>query len=103
MDDEILIVDDEKVDSNRIKQGWKVLIVDDEPEVHRITKMTLAKFEFDNKPIEFIHAYTGREAKAIVTNETANSTLKCDTRLRSSEVFLEHLAGLPKSETFSWA
>ena len=59
MDDEILIVDDEKVDSNRIKQGWKVLIVDDEPEVHRITKMTLAKFEFDNKPIEFIHAYTG--------------------------------------------
>ncbi len=33
----------------------------------------------------------------------ANSTLKCDTRLRSSEVFLEHLAGLPKSETFSWA
>ncbi|CAM8556453.1 hypothetical protein CIFRMM205B1_22940 [Citrobacter freundii] len=34
---------------------------------------------------------------------TANSTLKCDTRLRSSEVFLEHLAGLPKSETFSWA
>ena len=34
---------------------------------------------------------------------SANSTLKCDTRLRSSEVFLEHLAGLPKSETFSWA
>ena len=24
MDDEILIIDDEKVDSNRIKQGWKV-------------------------------------------------------------------------------
>ena len=34
---------------------------------------------------------------------SANSTLNCDTRLRSSEVFLEHLAGLPKSETFSWA
>ena len=40
MDDEILIVDDEKIESSHIKQGWKVLIVDDEPEVHRITKMT---------------------------------------------------------------
>ena len=55
MDDEILIIDDEKAESVHIKQGWKVLIVDDEPEVHRITKMTLAQFLFDNKPIELTH------------------------------------------------
>ena len=89
MDDEILIVDDEKVDSNRIKQGWKVLIVDDEPEVHRITKMTLAKFEFDNKPIEFIHAYTGREAKAIVTNETDIALVLLDVVMETDNAGLD--------------
>ena len=89
MDDEILIVDDEKVDSNHIKQGWKVLIVDDEPEVHRITKMTLAKFEFDNKPIEFIHAYTGREAKAIVTNETDIALVLLDVVMETDNAGLD--------------
>ena len=89
MDDEILIIDDEKVDSNRIKQGWKVLIVDDEPEVHRITKMTLAKFEFDNKPIEFIHAYTGREAKAIVTNETDIALVLLDVVMETDNAGLD--------------
>ena len=44
-----------------------------------------------------------RAIGAGIKRQIANSTLKCDTRLRSSEVFLEHLAGLPKSETFSWA
>ena len=89
MDDEILIVDDEKVDSNHIKQGWKVLIVDDEPEVHRITKMTLAKFEFDNKPIEFIHAYTGREAKAIVTNESDIALILLDVVMETDNAGLD--------------
>ncbi|OEG06241.1 hypothetical protein BFG06_18805 [Aeromonas caviae] len=32
--------------------------MDDEPEVHRITKITLNKFEFDGKPIDFLHAYS---------------------------------------------
>ena len=57
------------------------------------------------------HGMTHSQPAPVVASETttsqhacsANSTLKCDTRLRSSEVFLEHLAGLPKSETFSWA
>ena len=66
MDDEILIVDDEHETACHVREGWKVLIVDDEPEVHRITKMTLAQFIFDARPIEFLHAYTGDEAIAIM-------------------------------------
>jgi len=47
-------------------QILKVMIVDDEPEVHRITKITLNKFEFDNRPIEFLHAYSAVEAKKLL-------------------------------------
>ncbi len=57
MDDQILIIDDDDLPLLDDQQaGWKVMIVDDEPEVHRITKITLSKFEFDNRPIEFLHA-----------------------------------------------
>ena len=89
MDDEILIVDDEKIESSHIKHGWKVLIVDDEPEVHRITKMTLAQFQFDDKPIEFLHAYTGREAQAIVANEPDIALILLDVVMETDNAGLD--------------
>ncbi len=89
MDDEILIIDDEKAESVHIKQGWKVLIVDDEPEVHRITKMTLAQFLFDNKPIEFLHAYTGTEAKAIMANESDIALILLDVVMETDSAGLD--------------
>ena len=45
---------------------WKLLIVDDEPEVHQITELALANFTFDNKSIEFLNAYSAVEALEIV-------------------------------------
>ena len=35
--------------------SWKVLIVDDEPDVHAITKLSLKNFSFANKSIEFLN------------------------------------------------
>ncbi|MBL0665633.1 DUF3369 domain-containing protein [Aeromonas jandaei] len=67
MDDEILIIDDDDLALTDVQQaGWKVMIVDDEPEVHRITKITLNKFEFDNRPIDFLHAYSAAQAKELL-------------------------------------
>lgn len=67
MDDQILIIDDDDLALPDTQQaGWKVMIVDDEPEVHRITKITLNKFEFDNRPIDFLHAYSAAEAKKLL-------------------------------------
>ncbi|WP_047045733.1 DUF3369 domain-containing protein [Vibrio mexicanus] len=42
---------------------WKVLIVDDEPDVHQVTKLALRRFELDGRRLEFIDAYSGAEAK----------------------------------------
>lgn len=44
------------------KEYWKVLIVDDEPEVHRMTKMVLSDFEFENYPLHLLSAFSGKEA-----------------------------------------
>ena len=42
---------------------WKVIIVDDEPEVHAVTKLALSDFEFQKMRLEFLSAYSGEEAK----------------------------------------
>ncbi len=41
---------------------WKLLVVDDEVEIHSVTKMALEGLDFDNKGLEFISAYSGYEA-----------------------------------------
>jgi response regulator RpfG family c-di-GMP phosphodiesterase len=40
---------------------WKILIVDDDEEVHSITKLALRNFTFDDRPLTFLHAYSGSE------------------------------------------
>jgi len=48
---------------------WKVLIVDDEPEVHQITKLVLNRFQFKNQTIEILCAHSAEEAKTCFENE----------------------------------
>ncbi|MAY43093.1 MAG: phosphodiesterase [Oceanospirillaceae bacterium] len=48
---------------------WKVLIVDDEDSVHRITQLVLKSVTFDNRPIELIEAHSAAEATAVLKEE----------------------------------
>ncbi len=59
-----------KEKNNELIDGsWKVLIVDDDEEIHNVTKLALKKFIFENKNIEFFDAYSGEGAiKALENN-----------------------------------
>ncbi len=45
--------------------GWQVLVVDDEPEVHAVTRLALRRFTFENRPLIVHTASSGHEALAI--------------------------------------
>lgn len=74
MSDQALFSDDEPLfggndDDNSTTQHhqtWKVLIADDEPDVHKVTRMVLHNFTFDGFNLELISAYSGQEAKDIM-------------------------------------
>ena len=48
---------------------WRVLIVDDEEQVHKVTALVLNQCEFDNNPIELVHAYSMKEAIEILESQ----------------------------------
>jgi response regulator RpfG family c-di-GMP phosphodiesterase len=48
---------------------WKILIVDDEPDVHTITSIILKDIEFKGKKIKMINAYSLEQAIEILKNE----------------------------------
>lgn len=43
-------------------QNYKLLVVDDEPAIHDITKLLLNDFNFEGKKLEIISAFSGKEA-----------------------------------------
>lgn len=49
-----------------IGSRWKILIVDDEEDVHKVTVLSLSDFEFDGRGVEFIHAHSAQDAKSIL-------------------------------------
>jgi signal transduction histidine kinase len=67
---------------------WKVLIVDDDVLVHRATTLVLEDCTFESKPLMFLHAYSGTEAKSLIQAHP-------DTALILLDVVMEtHDAGL---------
>ncbi|MCP3666505.1 MAG: DUF3369 domain-containing protein [Gammaproteobacteria bacterium] len=52
-----------------IETGWKVLVVDDEENVHQVTKLALKHFSYKGRTINFISAYSGEEAMRVIREE----------------------------------
>ncbi len=48
---------------------WKVLLVDDDQQMHQITQLALKNFSFQNRPLQLLSAYSGSEAQTIFQNE----------------------------------
>ncbi|MCG8609579.1 MAG: DUF3369 domain-containing protein [Pseudomonadales bacterium] len=71
------------------KNYWKILIVDDEPEVHSITKVALSEFSYDDKDVEMISAYSGAEAKEVCQNEPDIALIYLDVVMETDTAGLE--------------
>lgn len=46
--------------------GWKVLIVDDEPDVHSLTKLLLRNFSYRDRGLAFLSAFSAVEAQTLL-------------------------------------
>ncbi|CCQ10061.1 response regulator receiver modulated metal dependent phosphohydrolase [Pseudoalteromonas luteoviolacea B = ATCC 29581] len=67
---------------------WKCLIVDDEPGVHDITKLALRRLEFDERPIEFISAFSGEEARLVMQQNKDIALIFLDVVMESDDAGL---------------
>ena len=65
-------------------KSWKILIVDDELEIHKITELVLKNVKFLEKPLEIISAYSGAEARSIVKENPDIALILLDVVMESS-------------------
>ena len=67
---------------------WKVLIVDDEEDIHSITKVALKRFLLDERGLIFFHAYSAKEAKEVLAKEEDIALIFLDVVMETDDAGL---------------
>lgn len=65
LDDELIFAADDAADvlaGDAIAEPWKIMIVDDEPAVHDVTRLALDGVSFAGRPLQLLSYYSGAEA-----------------------------------------
>ena len=90
--DEIIFAADED-NPNTVPLGainpWKVMIVDDEPAVHEVTKIALKGVTFANRPLQFIDCYSGAEACKEAENHPDTALILLDVVMETDHAGLK--------------
>ena len=73
----------------RIIPPWNILVVDDDPEVHGVTKLVLKGFEYDGRPLRIISAHDSVEAKRFLVEETDLALILLDVVMERDMAGLE--------------
>jgi EAL domain-containing protein (putative c-di-GMP-specific phosphodiesterase class I) len=74
--------------SSRPTHRWIVLLVDDEPGVHEITKLVLANAAFEGRPIEFHCAHSAAEARTFLEQYPETALVVLDVVMETDDAGL---------------
>ncbi|MGL1890491.1 MAG: DUF3369 domain-containing protein [Spirochaetaceae bacterium] len=89
-DDDLLIFTDDNIIPNDdiVIEPWRVLIVDDEIDIHTLTKMVLKGFTFENRPLEINSVYSGAEAIEFLKIESDIAIILLDVVMETEDAGL---------------
>jgi len=94
-DDPDWLVDDAQAGSGAAAElapaaaPWRILIVDDDVDVHVVTKFALSQASFQGRRLSFLHAYSGTEALAVLRNTPDVAVVLLDVIMESQDAGLQ--------------
>ncbi|HZW52122.1 MAG TPA: hypothetical protein VFF05_09680, partial [Rudaea sp.] len=68
---------------------WKVLVVDDEPEVHAVTRLVLGSFRFAERPLQFLNANSAAQAEAMLREHPDIAVMLLDVVMETDKAGLD--------------
>lgn len=87
--DDLLVFADE-VDTSPSPTGlpWRILIVDDEPDVHAATKLALKGLFIEDRPLSFVSTHSATEALALLQSDSDFAVALIDVVMESDDAGL---------------
>lgn len=68
--------------------AWRILVVDDDADVHSTTTFALANVEMQGRPLAFLHAYSAQEAFDLLQRETGIAVILLDVVMERADAGL---------------
>jgi response regulator RpfG family c-di-GMP phosphodiesterase len=87
--DKLLFSRETPGESDASRKPWKVLIADDEEEVHAVTRMVLDGFTFEGRELQLLGAYSGEETKGMLQENPDLAVLLLDVVMEEDNAGLE--------------
>lgn len=90
VDDDLLeLVDDGPAASQQPGSPWRVLVVDDDADVHRATELAMQGLTIEGLPLEFLHADSGASARTLISQEPDLAVALLDVVMESDDAGLQ--------------
>ena len=89
MSDMMIFADDENTSITPNEDTWKLFIVDDDKDIHDITKLALKDLKFKDKYISFESAYSAEEAISKLKNNPQFAIVLLDIGMETSDAGLD--------------
>ena len=92
-DDDLVFLDEPIADPHDTKKmplsAWRIMIIDDDPDVHSATTFALGSLEIQNRNLTFLHAYSALEARTILASETDIALILLDVVMEQEDAGLQ--------------
>ena len=73
-------------------RDWRVLVVDDDVEVHAVTRLILGKMRYKGRGIELLSAHSGAEARRVLESESDIAVVLLDVVMETDDAGLRLVA-----------
>ncbi len=76
--DELIFNDEVEESASDEKNCWKIMVVDDEQEIHNVTRLALQDFSYGEKGLDIISAFSGRQARQMINDHPDTAVIFLD-------------------------
>jgi diguanylate cyclase (GGDEF)-like protein len=86
--DDLVFLDEGPSQPARATPVWRIMIVDDDADVHTTTTFALANLEMQGRALEFVHAFSAAEAREMLEQETDIAVILLDVVMEQADAGL---------------
>jgi CheY-like chemotaxis protein len=71
------------------ERPWKILVIDDDQDVHNVTRLVLMGFSYKDRGLQLIHGYSGAEACRLLEQHPDTAVILLDVIMETDNAGLE--------------
>src|ERR1700752_1353908 len=71
-----------------VRKVWRVMIIDDDEDVHSTTTFALGNLDMQHRPLEFVHAYSAGQARELLAQEQEIAVILLDVVMEQDDAGL---------------